>query len=39
MITHDQALAARCGRIVEMRDGLIVADSGEVMHSLQTDVG
>jgi putative ABC transport system ATP-binding protein len=39
MITHDQALAARCGRIVEMRDGLIVADSGEVMPSLQTDVG
>jgi putative ABC transport system ATP-binding protein len=39
MITHDQALAARCGRIVEMRDGLICADSGEVMPSLQTDVG
>ena len=26
MITHDQALAARCERIVEMRDGLIVSD-------------
>jgi putative ABC transport system ATP-binding protein len=38
MITHDQALAARCGRIVEMRDGLICADSGEVMPSLQTDL-
>ena len=27
MITHDQALAKRCGRVIEMRDGLIVADS------------
>ncbi len=26
VITHDPALAARCGRIVEMQDGLIVAD-------------
>jgi putative ABC transport system ATP-binding protein len=26
IITHDPALAARCGRIVEMRDGRIVAD-------------
>lgn len=26
VITHDPALAARCKRIVEMRDGLIVAD-------------
>ncbi len=26
IITHDPALAARCGRIIEMRDGLIVAD-------------
>ncbi|TZG28911.1 ABC transporter ATP-binding protein [Sphingomonas montanisoli] len=26
VITHDAALAARCGRIVEMRDGLIVSD-------------
>jgi putative ABC transport system ATP-binding protein len=26
IITHDQSLAARCGRIVEMRDGQIVAD-------------
>jgi putative ABC transport system ATP-binding protein len=26
MITHDAALAARCSRIVEMRDGLIIAD-------------
>jgi putative ABC transport system ATP-binding protein len=28
MITHDPVLAARCSRVVEMRDGLIVADSG-----------
>jgi putative ABC transport system ATP-binding protein len=27
MITHDQALAARCGRVVTMRDGLIISDS------------
>ncbi len=27
MITHDQALAARCSRVVEMRDGLIVSDT------------
>ena len=26
IITHDHALAARCGRIVEMQDGLIAAD-------------
>ena len=26
IITHDGSLAARCGRIVEVRDGLIVAD-------------
>ena len=26
MITHDPALAARCGRVLEMRDGRIVAD-------------
>jgi putative ABC transport system ATP-binding protein len=26
MITHDAALAKRCQRIIEMRDGLIVAD-------------
>ena len=26
IITHDPALAARCGRIVEMQDGLIAAD-------------
>ena len=26
MVTHDIGLAARCGRIVEMRDGRIVAD-------------
>lgn len=26
MITHDPALAARCSRVVEMRDGLIVND-------------
>jgi len=26
LITHDTELAGRCGRIVEMRDGLIVSD-------------
>jgi putative ABC transport system ATP-binding protein len=26
IITHDPALAARCGRIVEMQDGLVAAD-------------
>ena len=26
IITHDPALAARCGRVIEMQDGLIVAD-------------
>jgi putative ABC transport system ATP-binding protein len=26
MITHDAALATRCSRVVEMRDGLIIAD-------------
>ena len=28
VITHDPALAARCGRIIEMRDGRIARDSG-----------
>ena len=28
VITHDQALAKRAGRVVEVRDGRIVADSG-----------
>jgi putative ABC transport system ATP-binding protein len=27
MITHDAALAARCGRVIEMRDGSILNDS------------
>lgn len=26
IITHDPALAARCGRIIEMRDGAVVSD-------------
>jgi putative ABC transport system ATP-binding protein len=26
IITHDPVLAARCGRILEMRDGRIVGD-------------
>ena len=26
LITHDAALAARCGRVIEMRDGLIIRD-------------
>jgi len=30
LITHDQALAKRCGRTVRMADGRIVADSAEV---------
>jgi putative ABC transport system ATP-binding protein len=29
VITHDPALAARCGRVLEMADGRIVRDSGE----------
>jgi len=28
VITHDQALARRAGRVVEMRDGVIVRDTG-----------
>jgi putative ABC transport system ATP-binding protein len=28
VITHDPALAARCGRILEMQDGRIVSDRG-----------
>jgi putative ABC transport system ATP-binding protein len=28
LITHDPALAERCGRVVRMEDGLIVADDG-----------
>lgn len=27
MITHDAALAARCARVIEMRDGRIISDS------------
>ncbi|PTQ10302.1 ABC transporter [Sphingomonas oleivorans] len=27
MITHDRALAARCARVVELKDGLIVSDT------------
>jgi putative ABC transport system ATP-binding protein len=29
VITHDPALAARCGRVLEMQDGLIVRDSAQ----------
>jgi putative ABC transport system ATP-binding protein len=29
VITHDPALAARCGRILEMQDGRIARDSGK----------
>jgi putative ABC transport system ATP-binding protein len=28
VITHDPALAARCGRVLEMQDGRIARDSG-----------
>lgn len=28
IITHDPALAQRCGRIIEMRDGAILSDTG-----------
>jgi ABC-type lipoprotein export system ATPase subunit len=28
-VTHDQALAALASRIVSVRDGLIVADTGQ----------
>jgi putative ABC transport system ATP-binding protein len=27
MITHDPAVASRCGRVLQMSDGLIVSDS------------
>ncbi len=27
LITHDAALAARCGRVIEMKDGLVARDS------------
>ena len=26
LVTHEQALARRCGRIVQLKDGRIVAD-------------
>jgi putative ABC transport system ATP-binding protein len=29
VITHDPALAARCGRVLEMQDGRIVRDTGQ----------
>ena len=29
MITHDEALSRRCARVIEMKDGRIVADSSE----------
>ena len=28
VITHDAALAARCARVIDMRDGQIVSDTG-----------
>jgi putative ABC transport system ATP-binding protein len=35
VITHDAALAARCARVIDMRDGQIVSDTG----SSQTSAG
>jgi putative ABC transport system ATP-binding protein len=29
IITHDEALAAHCDRVVTLADGRIVSDSGE----------
>jgi predicted ABC-type transport system involved in lysophospholipase L1 biosynthesis ATPase subunit len=28
VVTHDEEVAARAGRIIEVRDGRVVADSG-----------
>ena len=33
LVTHEQALARRCGRVLRMADGKIVADGGGVPHA------
>jgi putative ABC transport system ATP-binding protein len=35
LITHDEKLAARCGRIVQLRDGLITADGAPAQRAAE----
>lgn len=37
LITHDQKVAARARRVIEIRDGRIVSDSGDTGHHAETD--
>ncbi|HUF30734.1 MAG TPA: hypothetical protein VMM77_08690, partial [Gemmatimonadaceae bacterium] len=36
LVTHDAALAERAGRVIQLRDGAVVADSGAPDESLLT---